>query len=368
MKNEFLKPRFTGPRFDDSTLPVEVARDLAAYEELVVELAKHLWLTAHPGRRRVPKRFDQDFSLHLEGVVGGGSARPLLVSVVAGALALQGGDGGCFEQARDLIAECVYASAQSQPLPDKFPRNLLDYFNVFGRSLREGESVELPRAGTVGVAALTPERRRALVLAAETVYTKEVELSGTIGETDWEKNTFRLRREDGTAVQGVPLPVPFIELARVAGGKERTMVVVKGIGVFDQWEHLQKVNETYHVEVFPNQALAAQIEALAALEDGWFEGHGRAPEKEQLAWTADQLVGTFPEDLPFPHVAATPDGGLFLEWIEGAWRISAEILLPGHACELQATNTATGVASDAELNLDEADSWAALYAFVRARG
>ena len=44
MKTEFLKPRFTGARFDEHTLPVDVARDLAAYEELVIELAKHLWL------------------------------------------------------------------------------------------------------------------------------------------------------------------------------------------------------------------------------------------------------------------------------------------------------------------------------------
>lgn len=368
MKTEFLKPRFTGPRFDEHhTLPVEVARDLAAYEELVVELAKRLWLDAHPGRQRVPKRFEQDFSLHLEGMVEDGSARPLLSKVVAGALALLGGDGGCFEQARDLIAECVHANAQGQPLPDNFPKNLLDYFNVFGRSLREGESVELPRAAAGGMAALTPERRKALVLAAEKFYTKEVELSGTIGETDWEKSTFRLRLADGTAMNGVPLPAPFRELARTAGGKERTVAVVKGVGVFDAWEQLLKLSDTHHVEVFPNQALAAQIEELAVLEDGWFEGRGKAPEKEQLAWAADQLVATFPEDLPFPHVGPTPEGGLFLEWIQKAWRISAEILLPGHACELQATNTATGETSDAELNLDEADAWAALYAFVRAR-
>ena len=63
MKTPFLRPRFTGPRFEAHTIPVEVAKDLAAYEELIVELAKHLYLGAHPGRRRVPKGFEDSFSL-----------------------------------------------------------------------------------------------------------------------------------------------------------------------------------------------------------------------------------------------------------------------------------------------------------------
>jgi hypothetical protein len=198
MKTEFLKPRFTGPRFDEHTLPVDVARDLAAYEELVIELAKHLWLTEHPGRERVPRGFEKAFNLHLEGMIEDGSAKPLLSCVVAGALALQGGGNDYFGQARDLIADCISASAAGKALPDKFPKDLLDYFNVFGRSLREGEAMELPRAA--GVAQLTPERRKKLVLDAQGVYSKDVQLMGHIGEIDWDKQTFRLRLESGTPI------------------------------------------------------------------------------------------------------------------------------------------------------------------------
>jgi hypothetical protein len=68
MKTEFLKPRFIGPRFDQHTLPVEVAEDFAAYEEFIIELAKHLWLQEHPGRQRVPWGFEKSFNLHLEGI------------------------------------------------------------------------------------------------------------------------------------------------------------------------------------------------------------------------------------------------------------------------------------------------------------
>lgn len=364
MKTEFLRPRFTGVRFDEHTLPVDVARDLAAYEELVVELAKHLWLSDHPGRERVPKGFEKGFSLHFEGMVGEGSAKPLLAWVASGTLALATTHMSHFEQARDLVAECVSASANNQPLPAKFPKNLLGYFDVFGRSLRDGEALDLPRPGTAPAAVLNPERRKALVLAARKVYTKDVELSGTVEETDWAKQTFRLRLKDGPAVI-VPLPDAFQEAIRSAGGKDRTVATVKGVGVFDAWERLQRVSETHHLEVLPNAALADALEELMSLEDGWHDGEGKAADKSHLAWATESLVKSYPEDLPFPLVAPTAEGGVFLEWIQKPWRVSAEILLPTHRCELQAVNVITRQTEDSELDLDHAASWPALFDFVR---
>lgn len=364
MKTEFLKPRFTGPRFVEHTIPVEVARDLAAYEELVVELAKHLYLQDHPDRQRVPRGFEKSFNLHLEQIEEG-SARTVLSWVATGTLALQLNGDSYFDKARDLVADCVVASANKQALPQNFPKHLLDYFNVFGRSLRDGEAVELPlpRAAEA-FAVLTPDRRKALVLAAKKVYTKEVELEGAVAETDWERQSFRLRLASGRAVVA-PLPDSFDEIIRQIGGKERMQARVKGIGVFDAWDQLEKLSETQHVEIMPNQALASEIESLLTLSDGWLEGLGKAIDRESLSWVEDRLLATFPEDLPFPHTAPSPEGGLFLEWIAKPWRISAEFLLPTHRCELQATDTSTGDSHEADLDLVNDHGWLSLYDFVR---
>jgi hypothetical protein len=40
----FLKPKFEGHRFDDHTLPVSMLEDFSAFEELVFELAKKIYL------------------------------------------------------------------------------------------------------------------------------------------------------------------------------------------------------------------------------------------------------------------------------------------------------------------------------------
>ena len=367
MKTVFLQPRFAGERFEGATLPVEVARDLAAYQDLVIELAKHLYLEEHQTRQRTPKGFSDAFSLHIEKV-DEGSTRPLLIWVTAAALGVlpfKAEDAGSdyFTQARNLVAECVSASDANQPLPAKFPKPLLDYFNILGRSLLSGESVDLaPPDHTAAI--LTPERRKALVLAGQKTYTRAVDLVGVIDETDWRKETFRLRLEDGTAVV-VHLPGFFRERVRISGGKERTQVQVKGIGSFDAWDKLLKVSETLHLETLPNQALAGQIEELGNLQDGWLGASSKAPDKAALAWVRDQLVATFPEDLPFPNVAPTPEGGLFIEWVQSLVRVSVEILLPGHRAEFQAVNLETGESHEAEADLDLPDSWRAMYAFVQ---
>jgi hypothetical protein len=309
MKSEFLQPRFEGPRFSEHTLPLEVARDLAAYETLVVELAKHLYIQEHPERQRVPKGFAADFHLHLERV-DDGSARPLLSIVTAGALALGAGANIYFERARELISACV--AAPEGQLPPEFPRELLVHFNQVGRSLRADESVELPRPGGA-IAVLTPDRRKHLVLAAEKVYEREIELSGTIGEADWEKSTFRLRLADESHAV-VPMPESFHAQARKFGGRERYQVTVKGIATYDSWDKLQKVISVDSLEIQPDYQLAARFDALLALADGWLDGRGIAPDKTKLAAIAEKMVGQYPDQLPLPAIAPTPEGNLLLEW------------------------------------------------------
>lgn len=364
MKTEFLRPRFAGPRFALHTLPVEVARDLAAYEELVVEVAKHIYIRSHEGRQRVPKGFEQEFSLHLERV-DGGSARPLLSYVAAAGLLLPGGGHGTyFEQARDVIAQCVQAAAEDRPLPDAFPRHLLEYFNVVGRSLRDGESVDLASEGAAARAVLDPERRKKLVLAVQKTYLRDVERVGAIEEVDWAKQTFRLRLDDGSVVTAPFLPA-IETLVREAAGIPRTRATLRGVGVFDAYDKLQKMNATGHFEISQNHSLGAQLEALANVKDGWMEGAGKAPAQAGAEWLTDQLVVSFPADLAFPFVCPTPTGGAFLEWSLGDWIVSAEFPLPERRCELQATNTKTTETLDEDRILNEPADFTAVYEFVR---
>ena len=360
MKTDFVQPCFVGQRFDEHTLPLEVASDLVAYEALVVELAKHLYILDHPARQRVPRGFVGDFQLHL-GRIDSGSAKPMLAWVTAGALALTGGSSSYFDRARDLVAECI--ASPDGALPAKFAKELLTHFNQLGRSLREGESLELPRVGASS-AKLTPDRRKRLVLAADQVYEREVKLEGLVGQVDWDNSTFRMRLTTGGQMT-IPMADSFHDKARQVGGKNRSQVVVTGVGAFDSWERLQKVVSVDAIDVQPNYAIAARFRELAILEDGWCDGQGTAPDKDLLSLLSESLTSFYPETLPLPLIAPTQDGNVLLEWnTRGDPSVDIEL-----ADKLVADFHAFSDGRDIErrFELDGDESWALFFEFLGIR-
>jgi hypothetical protein len=357
MKTEFIQPRFDGARFAEHTLPVEVARDLAAYETLIVELAKHIYLQEHPERERVPKKFASDFHLHIERIEAG-SAKPMLALVMAGSLALVGGTSTYFERARDLISECI--SAANGTLPTAFPRELLSHFNQLGRSLREGESMQLPRVAMAD-AILTPESRKKLVLALDRFYEREVELLGAIEELDWGKSSFRLRLSDGTQTT-VPMPDNFQGKAREYGGRSRHLVVVRGIATFDSSDRLLRVIGVESLEIQPNFTLVSRFDELAEIKDGWHDGAGLAPSAIALAHIAERFAAHFPERTPLPAIVPTQDGNLLVEW-DALGEPTVDIDLNSFTASFHAFgDDAADIEKD--FSLDSESQWTEFFAFL----
>lgn len=363
MKSEFFQPRFDGARFTEHTMPLDVARDLAAYETLVAELAKRLYLADHPERQRVPKGFGADFHLHLERV-DGGSASPVLCVVSGDTLALEGAKSaeGCwndyFERARDLVTRCV--GAPLEQLPKEFPRDLLASFNLLGRSLRDDETMEFPGEGCIP-AKLTPERRKKLVLAANALYDREIELVGTIGEADWTKSTFRLHTMDGNRIT-VPMPENFHGEARRYGGRHRHQVTVRGVGAHDSWDRLQKVVFVEALEIQEDFQLVAQFEELRALENGWYDGQGFALREDRLNFVAARMIGHYPEALPLPALVPTPEGNLLFEWnAPGDPSVDlslADLTAQFHAFDPQMSDL------EQEFDLSQDNAWQAFFHFL----
>lgn len=356
MKIEFLQPKFDGDRFDEHTLPLEVLRDLAAYEELVTELAKRLFLGEHLERQRVPKGFGSDFQLHLQRV-DPGSARPLLSLVTSGMLALGVGDQPYFERARDLVSECI--RAPENQLPADFPKDLLSLFNRFGRSLREGESLDMGADGNAAI--LTPTKRKALVLAADQVYERDIELNGTIEEADFKSMTFRMRLLDGTKAT-VPIPENFAEKARTLNGRSRHLVTMHGVGNYDSWDKLQKVVEVESLSTQMNFEIANRLEEISALRDGWFDRAGRAPDSGALERISANLIAHYPEKLALPAIVPTPDGNLLLEW-QSAGDPSVDLRLEQSMAEYHSFDQ-EGHDVERDFPLGNEAEWKALFDFL----
>lgn len=329
----FIQPRFVGPRFEGHTLPLSAAKDLAAYEELVLELAKHLVRQKHG---RVKKGFAQGFSLHIERI-DDGSAKPALVAMMLGALIAD--PPAEIVEAKNLI-NSVIATEAGQPFPASFPKDCYSYFNRIGRSLEEGESIEWLPDSPTNRTVLTPAKRKRLVLAHRETYEAEVIVGGLVESLDAKRRTGTLSSLENQTVTFAFDDPFFVDLKEALGNRKLT-VSFKGIGVFDVNDRLTAITEIEQLELLPHLELVGGIEALQELRDGWLEGGGKAPSHEHLSWLMNEMARDFPADLEYPAVAPTEDGNVVLEWIRPESRIELEVNFADQRLELYASNLKT---------------------------
>lgn len=344
----FIQPRFVGARFEGHTLPLSAAKDLAAYEELVLELAKHLFRQKQIDRVRVPKGFAQGFSLHIERI-DDGSAKPALVAMVMGALMANLPPE--IIESKNLI-NAVIATEAEQAYPSTFPKEFYSYFNRIGRSLEDGEFIEwLPESAT-NKTVLTPAKRKRLVIAHRETYEKEVNVVGLVEELNAPKRTGTLRTLDKEPV-GFGYDDPFFADLKTALGSSTMHVRIKGVGIFDVNERLSAVKEIEQVDALAHYKLTSEIESLASLKHGWLEGHGVALNTDNLNWLSNEVTKSFPESLQYPAVVPTEDGNVVFEWIKPQARIELEVNFAAQQLEIYATNLKTRDFSEVTLNQKE---------------
>ncbi len=335
-KEAFIQPRFVGPRFEKHTLPLSAAKDLAAYEELVLELAKHLYREKQTDRVRLPKGYASDFSLHIEKI-DEGSARPALVAMMLGAQLFTSLPAEITE-AKDLI-NAVMATPDGHAFPAKFPKDFYSYFNRIGRSLKDGETIEwTPDLANKTV--LTPANRIRLARAHRETYEAEVDVVGIVKELDTEKKTGILRTLSKEPIAFV-FSDPFFSDLKDALGNRIVQVRLQGVGVFDVNNKLGSIIEIDQLECLPHLVLVSKIEELGALVDGWLGGNGVALDSENLTWLTDEVAKHFPETLEYPSVVPTEDGHVVFEWIRPQARIELEVNFDEQRLELYATNLTT---------------------------
>lgn len=346
---EFSKPTFEGARFEEHSLPLEATEDLLAYERLIKELAKHLYLQDHPNRKRVPKGFDTEFHLHLEKLEPG-STMPVLSLLAAGTLALSG-SSDYFVKARDVVAECI-AAAPDQ-LPREFPKHLLKSFNTIGKSLKDDESLNLTTQGG-STAKLTSTRRKSLVLAANQVYEKEISMEGHLDAPNFERGQFLLRHENGNSTT-CPLPEDFHDDVRRIVGIDRHRLAIKGTGAFDAWDQLKRVLEINELEVQLNYQISQKLESFLLLKAGWCGEGSLAFDEENLNQFADLLTSHFPDKLTLPSIIPTQEANILLEW-SCPGHPSIDIDLTALSAELHAFAPDESDIEE-EYDLNESGSW-----------
>ena len=112
-----------------------------------------------------------------------------------------------------------------------------------------------------------------------------------------------------------------------------------------------------HVSILDPLDVGARIEDLRLLKDGWFEGRGRGLDCDGLNWLSQAFDRHYPDELPYPYLYPTPEGGLRAEWSIEPHEISLEIDLSSHSGVWHCLNMENDEPNERVLNLDKDDDW-----------
>lgn len=356
----FLSPRLVGERFAGHAIPLELLKDLAVLEEMVVEVAKWHYLNDHPERKRTPRGFTDGVALKLTDVSEGSAIPRIALFVTAAAGLFPAENEECFQKARGSIVAAINAAEHGESITEHLADSHLAYFDRIGRSLRDGEDIEFDYENSERPARLNKTTRRRLTLASAGIeeLTEEITVRGMIPEADQRKSQFELEFIDGRRVKA-PLESQHHDdvLEAFNGYREGVRVSLQGVGRFNRTERLLAIESVEHISVLESTDIAARLDEFRLLRNGWLNGKGLAPSEVGLDWLTGQIESLYPEELPTPFLYPTAEGGIQVEWTIGVHEVSLEISLADHNGEWHALNLDTQDDFDRELNLDERQNW-----------
>lgn len=351
MANEriFAQHVLRGKRFERGFIPVEVLPEIAEYRELIIDVAKALFLRRFPGRARVPRGFVARFTLGFTSIEQGCVIVPIKREAPSQMSLLP----DVFDEARDLVNKTIEDIDRGLPLLPQFPKHLLLRFGSFGRYLRDDESLEL-RAGTAskGPRYTTAVRNKLITLAPKE--RQPINICGKIRAVDRGALTFAVQTSIGR-IDGRYEPTLETDILDAFGeyGDPATYTI-SGIGRHDANGELKYIEQVFELQRVDEHVLAgpdidSRMADLAKIEAGWYCGAGDPLDPEGLAWASDLLKRVVNEvGIPQPYIYPTPDGEIHAEWTFGTWEVGLILGLGQRNAIAIAVNTDGGASEDVE--------------------
>lgn len=357
---DFLRTRLVGKRFEDHSIPLEILRDLAELEPMVIEVAKWLYLKDHLNRERSPRGFTDGVSLRLAAVEEGSVVAKITLSLGMSTL-LFSLQQDYVERARDAVVNAIDAAAQNKPPTEYLPQKGLAYFDRLGRSLRDDEAIEFSSLEQTHPARLTKETRRRLLKAAEVMErTEDVPIRGGIHELNQDNMTFEIKLYDGSKIPGEVGEQHLEQMLMAHNQYEKgkgLKVRLDIVGKFNRNDRLEKIESVEHITFLEPLDFRLQLDELRTLKDGWYDGMGQAPPASGLDWLAESFDEYDPDISVLPYVYPVPEGGVRLEWTIGPYEATLEIDLNNRKGDWHLLSLETNEDEERSLELDNKDDW-----------
>lgn len=221
---------FSGPRFDDAGLELDVLSELLAYRRLLIETAKELWRSENRERQRLPKGFEESIRLKFYSIEPGSTTIPLKRVVPHEQLSMSRIDE--IDEAALLIDETITAASENRAIPDRMPKVALPLLAAFGENLRQGETIRTRAARSTAAAAFTCETRSRIEQLLEAVYEDRIEIVGEVRSADVDQRNFVIRDSTGAKIPAKFRPEHEAEITDALHEHATCRIAIVGIGEF----------------------------------------------------------------------------------------------------------------------------------------
>jgi hypothetical protein len=267
---ELVKQKFSGPRFVDHGLDVDVLPELIAYKKLLIETAKEIWWRKHPGRERIQRNFEASLRLKFYRLAEGSVAVPLEreIEVEEGLLNFEPVPDELDEAAR-ILEEAIDAASADAPLPSDFPKNVIPLFEQLGKTLEPDDSIEFeppPRARARKKVVYTPQTRSRMIERATGEYTDVVNVSGEIRAADLDGGNFTLRREDGSKVSGKFSPEHEAQITEALKEHASCSLQAEGTATFFPNGEIKRIENIASLTISPRTTVEHTAQAKSIWE------------------------------------------------------------------------------------------------------
>jgi len=334
-EKDTLELRYIGTRFNGGRIPLDVLPDLPAFRDLVIAVAKSLWLKEHPLRQRLPRGFNHSVSFDLIDIKDG-SAGPQLQwnrqSAIQNAPDLANEIGYLIQSAYSEAANLFHGVSVGR-FPIVLPAEQLAALNRFGSSLLPGEKIEfVDHADHNGnIVYLDVERRKQLLTKVSDTYSKRYAGSGILVTSSSDGYIEVSTTDFGKIRINVPSEIVITHFDGNMGSDVQFDLLL----VLDSSDALRKVEHCLDVTIVDASDAQefrdsmSRIADLRALEGGWLDGGGKAISQSAVQLARSVLhrrpdiarygLGVFP----------TEEGGITFEFQKNGWEYAIEVLPAG---------------------------------------
>lgn len=250
---ELVKQKFSGPRFEDHGLDIDVLPELIAYKDLLIETAKEIWRRKHPDRERIPRNFEAGLRLKFYRLAEGSVAVPLMreIEVEEGILNFEREPDELDEAAR-ILEDAIDAVSKDAPLPSDLPKNVIPLFGQLGRTLEADDEIEFepPQGARARKKVIyTTQTRSRMMERATGEYTDVVNVSGEIRAADLDGGNFSLRREDGSKIVGKFAPTQEIQITEALKEHQSCSLQIEGVATFFPTGEIKRIEQVEKLHI-----------------------------------------------------------------------------------------------------------------------